>query len=202
MSKADRQKWDKRYREGSYADRTHPTALLADWLPRLADRGPRGRALDVACGAGRNALFLAEAGYEVTAIDISEAGLARAKRTAEERGLEIGWILTDLESSEAATGLPEGLFDLVVMVRYVNMPLIPVLASRLSKHGYVVCEEHLETDQDVIGPKNPAYRLKPGELLNATSELDVKFYREGIVEDPDSRTAALAQLVACRGTRD
>jgi SAM-dependent methyltransferase len=202
VSEADRQKWDKRYREGSYGDRTHPTDLLADWLPRLADGEPGGRALDVACGAGRNALFLAEVGYNVTAIDISNIALERAGQTARELGLKIDWILADLELGQAATGLPQGPFDLVVMIRYVNMLLIPVLASRLSDQGYLVCEEHLETDQEVIGPKNPAYRLKPDELLNAASGLEVQFYQEGMVEDPDGRKAALAQLVACRGTGD
>ena len=61
MSHADRDKWDKRYREGSYGTRTYPSELLAEWLPQLQ----KGRALDVACGAGRNALYLAAAGYVV-----------------------------------------------------------------------------------------------------------------------------------------
>ncbi len=85
MSDADRDKWDARYRQGSYRARTHPTELLAEWLPRL----PRGRALDVACGAGRNALYLAEAGYEVDAIDISSVALDRLREAAQTRGVEV-----------------------------------------------------------------------------------------------------------------
>ena len=65
MTQAERDKWNERYRGGSYEGRDHPTALLAEWAPRL----PPGRALDVACGAGRNALFLARAGYSVDAVD-------------------------------------------------------------------------------------------------------------------------------------
>ncbi|HWM27888.1 MAG TPA: hypothetical protein VNQ14_05490, partial [Woeseiaceae bacterium] len=67
MSETDRLKWDERYRCGSYGGREHPTALLAEWDPRL----PHGRVLDVACGAGRNSLFLAATGRQVDAIDIS-----------------------------------------------------------------------------------------------------------------------------------
>ncbi len=92
MSEADRDKWDTRYRQGSYQARTHPTELLAEWLPQL----PRGRALDVACGAGRNALYLAEAGYEVEAIDISRVALERLRETARARGLDVTCIETDL----------------------------------------------------------------------------------------------------------
>ena len=195
MSHTDRLKWDERYRAGSYAARIHPTQLLAE---RLADL-PRGRALDVACGAGRNALFLAEAGYEVDAVDVSSVGLERGARTAAERGLAINWIEADLEPAAAATVLPESNYDLIVMVRYVNMPLIPVLAQRLGDGGCFVCEQHLKTSRDVVGPKNPAYRLAPNEMLAAAGDLRVLFYREGIVEDPDGRAAALAQLIACQG---
>lgn len=195
MSHADRLKWDERYRAGSYAARPHPTQLLAD---RLADL-PRGRALDVACGAGRNALFLAAAGYEVDAMDVSSAGLERGARTAAERGLTVNWIEADLELAPPAAAFAKSHYDLIVMVRYVNMPLIPTLAERLADAGCLVCEQHLKTTRDVIGPKNPAYRLAPNELLAAAGDLRVLFYREGIVEDPDRRPAALAQLIACRG---
>jgi tellurite methyltransferase len=196
MSHADRQKWDERYRDGAYTERDYPSVLLSDWLPGLLPAEVPGRALDVGCGAGRNALFLAESGFNVTAIDISEEALVRAKQSAEERNLEIDWVCADLESTAAADNLPEGPFDLVIMVRYVNLPLIPILAERLSDGGHFLCEEHLQTSEDVIGPENPAYRLKPNELLSAVTSLEVPLYNEGIVEDPDGRRVALARLIA------
>ncbi len=192
MSEADRDKWDKRYREGSYQARTHPTELLAEWLPRL----PRGRALDVACGGGRNALYLAEAGYEVDAIDISSVALDRLRETAQARGLEVTCIEADLESAE----LPDQRYDLIVMARYTNASLIPRLIGLLRDGGHFLCEVHLATDHDVIGPSDPAFRMAPNELLKLEAELRVLFYREAIVEDPDGRQSALAQLVACRGS--
>src|SRR3970282_2133468 len=63
MSQAERLRWDERYRTGAYTDRKHPTALLAEWVSQLA----QGRALDVACGAGRNSLYLAANGWGVDA---------------------------------------------------------------------------------------------------------------------------------------
>ena len=192
MSRAERDKWDERYRSGAYAERTHPTALLADWL----DRSPRGRALDVACGAGRNALFLAARGLAVDAIDVSAAGLERGRAAAERFGLAIGWHCADLE--EQPDALPRGPFDLVVWVRYVNAALWPPLVERLAPGGHVLVEQHLETTEEVVGPSGSRFRLAPRELERAAAGLGVVHYHEGLVVDPDGRTAALAQLIARR----
>ena len=192
MSRAERDKWDARYRAGAYAERPHPTALLADWLDRL----PRGRALDVACGAGRNALFLAAAGYAVDAVDISSAGLERGRATAAERGVDATWHCVDLE--ERPDALPRGPYDLVVWVRYVNAALWPVVVSRLARGGHVLVEQHLVTSADVVGPTSAAFRLAPGDLARAAADLVAVYAREGLVVDPDGRTAAVAQLIAHR----
>ncbi len=192
MSRAERDKWDARYRAGAYSERAHPTALLADWL----DRSPRGRALDVACGAGRNAVFLASAGYAVDAVDISSAGLERGRATAEQRGVDVGWHCADLEELPGA--LPRGPYDLVVWVRYVNASLWPEIVSRLAPGGHVLVEQHLVTSAEVVGPTSAAFRLAPGELGRAATGLVPVYAREGLVVDPDGRTAALAQLIARR----
>ncbi len=94
MSKQDRIKWNQRYAEGSY-HKNNPVTLVEEWLPRL----PVGRALDVACGAGRNSLLLAQAGYQVDAIDISSEGLNQARQNAENQGLSINWIEQDLDQA-------------------------------------------------------------------------------------------------------
>lgn len=190
MSQADRDKWDKRYSEGSYGTRTHPTELLAEWLPQL----PNGRALDVACGAGRNSLFLAAAGYEVDALDISNVALQQLKISAHARGLEVSCIKADLDFDP----LPLHRYDLIVLVRYTSAALITRLLPLLTEGGCFVCEEHLVTDADVIGPSTAAFRVAPGELRQLTAELTVLFYSEGIIEDPDGRHAALARIVARR----
>jgi SAM-dependent methyltransferase len=192
VSRAERDKWDERYRSGAYAERTHPTAMLAEWL----DRSPRGRALDVACGAGRNALFLAAHGYAVDAIDVSAAGLERGRASADRLGLAIDWHCADLE--ERPDSLPRGPFDLVVWVRYVNAALWPPLVERLAPGGHVLVEQHLETTAEVIGPSGSRFRLASHELERAAGGLRVVHYHEGLVVDPDGRTAALAQLIARR----
>lgn len=191
MSAAERDKWDERYRGGAYEQRTHPTALLAEWLPRLA----RGAALDIACGAGRNALFLAANGFHVDALDISAVGLERGLCAAAERQLAIRWLCADLDEQPETT-LPTGPYDLIVWVRYIHRGLMPHVVGLLRAGGVLLCEQHLATDTDVAGPTSATFRLQPGELLRAASGLQVLQQHEGIVTDPDGRTVALAQLVA------
>lgn len=193
MSDAERDKWNERYRSGAYEGRDHPTALLTQWAPQL----PPGRALDVACGAGRNALFLAAAGHEVDAFDISSIGLTRGRAAADARRLHVQWLEADLESA-AGRALLHDRYDLIVWVRYINPDLMPHLLSRLSERGHLLCEQHLVTTQDVVGPRTPAFRLQAGELLRAAAGLQILHYAEGLVTDPDGRAAALAQLVGRR----
>lgn len=190
MSAAERDKWDARYRDGAYEGRTHPTALLAEWLPRL----PRGRALDVACGAGRNALHLAANGYTVTALDISSVALERGRRSAEERGLVVDWLCADLDEDPEAA-LPLGPFDLIVWVRYVHRGLMPHLVARLAAGGALLCEQHLASDAPVAGPTSTGFRLGPGELRSSADGLRVEHLFEGLTVDPDGRSVALAQLI-------
>jgi len=198
MSETDRLKWDERYRCGSYGGREHPTALLAEWEPRL----PHGRVLDVACGAGRNSLFLAATGRQVDAIDISAVGLEQGRAAAERRGLDIRWIETDLEAGESDV-LPPERYALIVLVRYVNPQLLGRLFERLEYGGVLLCEQHVDSAEDVIGPQNPAFRLRHNDLLRdamrvAAADGRLLYYREGVVTDPDGRLAALSQLVMCR----
>ena len=193
MSAAERDKWDARYRDGAYENRTHATALLAAWLPRL----PLGAALDVACGAGRNALHLAAHGFAVTALDISAVALERGRREAAARSLAIEWSCADLDD-EPDRVLPPGPFELIVWVRYVHRGLMPYLLARLASGGTLLCEQHLATTVAVAGPTSAAFRLAPGELVRAAPALDVLHAYEGLVVDPDGREVALAQLVAKR----
>ena len=191
-------KWERRYREGAYAERTHPTALLVEWL----DIVPDGPALDVACGAGRNALYLASLGRAVDGVDISPTALARAARAAAERHLNARFIEADLEQ-DPDRALPEGPYALILVVRYVHRGILPALLRRLVLGGVLIVEEHLDWPEPVVGPSNPAFRMRPNELLRLALDaggtgVEVRYYREGLVTDPDGRPAALAQLVLAK----
>ena len=105
----------------------HPSPLLAAWTDRL----PRGRALDVACGLGRNAIHLAANGYAVDAMDISGVALAKARERASAAGVEVNWIEADLEQPDIARGA----YDVIVVARFLDRPLIPRLIDALRPGG-------------------------------------------------------------------
>jgi hypothetical protein len=94
--------------------------------------------------------------------------------------------------------LPRGPYDVVVWVRYVNAALWPTVISRLAQGGHVLVEQHLVTSADVVGPTSAAFRLAPGDLARAAAGLVTVYEHEGLIVDPDGRSAAVAQLIARR----
>ena len=192
MSDTDRERWNARYASGEYAARTYPSPLLATWIDRL----PRGRALDVACGLGRNAIHLAANGYGVDAMDISGVALAKARERAVAAGVAVNWIEADLERPDIARDA----YDVIVVARFLDRPLIPRLVDALRPGGHVVYDHHYITSADVGGPASRRFRARPNELLERFRALRVLSYEEGIVADPDGRRMALARLVACKGS--
>ena len=189
MSMADRRKWDARYRAGAYQTRLHPSAFLEEsesLLPR------RGRALDLACGTGRNALFLARRGMTVDAVDISGVALAQARERA--GGLPVHWLEADLDAGFE----PCERYDVIVNIRFVNLALVRSLVPALRPRGVLLVEQHLRTEAAVAGPRNAAFRVAPGALQAVSTALVVVRTEEGLFKDPDGTTVALARLVAQR----
>lgn len=188
----ERTAWNRRYAEGEYVPRSAPAPFLEEWLGRI----PPGRALDVACGTGRNALRLAEAGFDVDAVDISEVAIARAEATAAERNLPVRWHVSAMDDFVIARGA----YQLITVIRYRNRSLWPRLAEGLAPDGWILVEHHLKSPLDVAGPSTPEFRLDPGELLEAFGALRIVWYAETVeAAEPDSGRYALARLVACSG---
>ena len=191
MSETDRERWNGRYAAGEYAGRSWPSDFLKESLDRL----PRGRALDLACGLGRNARFLAENGWQVDAVDVSDVALGKAEALAPDA--DIRWIARDLERGFT----PPAHYDLVVNICYVNLPLLAGIRAALRPGGALLVEQHLalpELPDDVVGPRNPRFRVEPGALQSVAKGLRVDVDEEGLLQDPDGETAALARLLAFR----
>ena len=196
LSQADRDKWNARYLAGAYEARTHPSALLERWSGSLHATGPSPRAIDLACGSGRNTLFLARRGWRVDAVDISSVALERLRAAADAENLPVNCVERDLEpASSALDGFAQRHYHLALSMRYTDMPLVETLPRLLAPGGYLIAEMHLRTDTAVAGPRSPGFRVAAGELRKAGAALEPLYYREGLVTDPDGRTVALAQLV-------
>jgi SAM-dependent methyltransferase len=197
LSQDERSAWDRRYAQGEYTPRTSPSPFFVQWLPEVARTRPTGtaRALDVATGAGRHALHLAEAGYAVDAVDISQVAVGLGEAAALKRGVRVNWLCTDLDEFQ-----PEPGYHLITVFRYRNLALWPLLADALADGGWVLVEHHLRTTADVDGPPNDEFRVAPGELLRAFGSLRVMHYSEQIeVGDRPDTMHAVVRMAACRG---
>ena len=190
-----RRRWNHRYRErGIDAFARGPSPWLAEHRALLA-RAPGRRALDIACGDGRNAGYLAsELGFEVDAVDVSDVAVDALRAAAAARGLTVTATRVDLE----AAGLPAGRYDLIVSINYLQRDLFVPIAQALTPGGLLVFETFTRPDLDDLGNQVEApFLLDPGELRAAFAELEVISHREAVVEHGRG-TRAVAGLVARR----
>lgn len=161
------------------------TSFLVDNIALL----PRGRALDVAMGNGRNSVYLAQMGFDVEGIDISPERVANALALAERKGVTINARVTDLENSYR---IEHNVYDVIICINYLYRPLIPQIKDGLKRGGMVVYETYL-IDQSQWGqPKNPEHLLKHNELLELFRDFRCLRYREGVIQPKH----AVASIVA------
>jgi len=189
-----RDRWNERYAQ---ADREWLPETPAEWLvEHEALLTGSGRALDVACGDGRNALYLAQLGYMVDAIDVSDVAIGAVRATVEARGLTmtIAPRVVDLEREP----LPAGPYDVIVMLNFLQRDLFAPAAQALAPGGLLLFETLDRSHVDELGHSfNPAYLVEPGELLSAFDGLEVVDHREGVAQRSGS-PRGVAGVVARR----
>ncbi|MFB6169921.1 MAG: class I SAM-dependent methyltransferase [Haloarculaceae archaeon] len=192
MTERDRERWDERYREGFGAS-SAPSGLLTAYVDDL----PRGRALDVATGTGRNARFLAGRGYEVDAVDISRVALTEARARAAEQGVSVDWVQADLDDFE----FPRGVYDVVSVSFYYLPERLPDLAAALADGGVLAYEHAVKSAEPVDRGPSARYRYDSNELLDAARDhgLTVLYYEE-VTEETEGGRAATARLLARNST--
>jgi SAM-dependent methyltransferase len=152
------------------------------------------RAMDVACGTGRDAVYLALNGYDVLAVDLLPDALDRAADLARRSGVVITTLVMDVESGPM---LPPGPFDLVTVFRFLHRPLFPLLRDAVAPGGYLVYETFHERNLATgSGPRNPAHLLGSGELLSAFSGFESLICRDPIERDGRFFSSLLARRYA------
>jgi SAM-dependent methyltransferase len=149
-------------------------------LPREGADGGRPRALDVACGSGRHALWLAAAGFDVRAVDRDAGAVDSLGREARRLELTVATSVEDLEHDGAALGWEQ--YDLIVVFRYLHRPLFPKIRDALRPSGVLVYETFTTAQAARGQPSNPAFLLRPGELADLVAPLRVLRQREGDFE--------------------
>ncbi len=185
----DRQRWDERFGRTAFALGKEPNPFLKKQIRLL----PKGKALDIATGEGRNAVFLAQHGFEVDAVDISEKGLRKARQLAREKGVRINTFAADLDQFQ----IQKERYDLITDFYFLKRRLIPRIKKGLKKGGRVIFETYILDHRKLRtgGPKQVKYFLKQNELIKLFENFRIVFYREGVFRE-GGRRKAVASLIA------
>lgn len=182
-STQDQERWNRKYGTQDYIFGKEPIAFLKDHVELL----PKGKVLDLAMGEGRNGVFLATKGFDVTGLDISEEGLKKAQRLAAEQGVTIKTQVVDLQRHH----LPTAAFDVILCTYYLQRDLFPQMIAALKPGGMIIVETYT-IDHRKYRPRFPKpYLLRPNELLHLLDDLLVIRYQ--LVDDG---TAAYASILA------
>jgi tellurite methyltransferase len=181
--------WDKKYSEGSHGSLQPDPFLVTAYEEFLSAASP-GLALDVAGGVGRHAIWLAQRGWRVKLVDISEVGVKQAEENAKQTGTasSIAIEVRDL-NSEQDMGREQ--YDLVVVFFFLQRELFPALAAAIKPGGLLIYKTYTSEQKNFAGgPSHPMFLLQPNELLHAFPSLRVLHYHETIQE------RGVAELVA------
>ncbi len=180
MSADDKARWNEKYTHRSHSWET-PDDFLSEAYGRFLAGTTPGRALDVAGGAGRHSLWLAQRGWQVDLVDVSDVGAALARQKANSAGVTIHTRVLDLgETASADLGTEQ--YDLIVIFFFLRRQLFPAILSALRPGGGLIYKTYtiaqLRFDK---GPRDAEFLLEPDELRQAFSQMEILHYREAVV---------------------
>ncbi len=178
---ADKERWNKRHVEKPMRQRVEP--LIEKYIEEVQV----GKALDIACGIGRNTHFLEEKGFVVDAVDISDYALSQVKNIETIKKFEVDLDTYNLESNS---------YDLIVNINYLSRRLFPQIKEALRGGGTLIFETFIIAHGEFTQPENPEFLLRKNELLHAFIGLDIIFYEERSDVNLRGENTRVASLVA------
>ncbi len=179
----NKQQWEDHYRGADSGSPQGPDELLAGNPALLTG----GLALDVACGSGRNALYLAECGYRVIAVDRSPAAVRLARGRARSKGLQLEAAAADMLDVRFG----DERFDLIANFYFLERDLIPRIKQGLKTGGLVFFETFTSHGIPRDDPRYRKFLIDPNELLTMFSDFFIFFYFERV-----KREKAVASMIA------
>jgi tellurite methyltransferase len=182
----DKVDWDKKFSKSEYIFGKSPATFLAKNYKFIR---PKSKILDMGMGEGRNAVFLATKGHEVTGIDISSVAVRKAKLLAREYGVRINALSSDLSKYEFEANS----FDAIIVYYYVDRELNKKIQSWLKPGGILIYEAHTMNQRKIKGYEhhNKNYLLKPGELLSMFPNMRVLKYEEPLHAKNEFRASGI-----------
>ncbi len=175
MAKADRTKWDARYSQEA------PSADVSPWLEAWFENADEhivptsGRVLDVAGGGGRNALWFARRGFDVTLVDISPVAIELAEQRAKEAGVKLTTLVMDLENEP----LPDGPWEVILQMHYLDRALFAQYQQILGSSGLLFIEHPTRTNLVRHEKPSAKFLLEDGELPELCHEFVIVSHGEG-----------------------
>ena len=195
MERDEKTLWNQKYGERSHTSLEPDPFLISGYSEFIGESTP-GSALDVAGGTGRHTLWLAERGWNVTLVDVSEVGIDLARRNlaqlhSKEQISAVEFKVLDLERIR---DLGHEQYDLVLVFFYLQRELFPALISALRPRGFLIYKTYtIDQQRFPGGPSHPMHMLQPNELLRAFSALRILYYHENL------RQKGVAELLARKG---
>jgi SAM-dependent methyltransferase len=195
----ERERWNHKYREEPTAWTSTPDPFLVHAfseyiLPLYPDSG---KALDWAGGAGRHAIWLAKQGWEVTLMDISDAGIEQARQGTGPLASQLHFVVDDLTRFKASHSPVDHGFEVVMVFFYLERRSFAELLEAIRPGGLLIYKTYTSMQAKLGGPKNPAHLLEPGELRRLAVGLRELYYRE---EAAEKATAELVAQKVATGT--
>ncbi len=190
MAQEDQIKWDRKYLDNAALLMPRkPSAILQEYIGLTPDK----KALDIACGTGRNTLYLAENGFEVDALDISAVALQELSQHMK-KVTDIDKIHTQLVDLEEYDP-PKSAYGLIIQSNFLIRPLVYRLSEALVKNGIMIIDTYMLHEENEKKPSNPEFYLKPGELKEFFGDgheiLDYREYWNGCEETKKMRKQAI-----------
>ncbi len=171
-----------------YENSREPAQFLVENVELL----PKGRALDVAMGSGRNAIYLAKMGFDVEGVDVSPEAINTALESVRKAGVTIRAQVADLEGNYY---IEKDAYNVIICFNYLQRSLVPQIKDGLRKGGMVVYQTFIVNQAKFGKPNNPDYLLKHNELLNMFRDFRCLRYREGILDGRKAIASIIAQKV-------
>jgi 2-polyprenyl-3-methyl-5-hydroxy-6-metoxy-1,4-benzoquinol methylase len=189
MSFTDEEKWDRIYQTKDHTNKQAAQILIENQhlLPES------GKALDLACGLGANALLLAKHDLETHAWDISKEAITKLDQKAEKLNINLITEVRDVINNPPA----QNAFDVIVVIHFLERQIIKCLIKALRKNGLIFYQTFTKDKVSDTGPKNLDYLLDKNELLTLFKDFNILVYREeGSVGDKNKGLRNEAMLIA------
>jgi len=188
VAESDADKWNARYANAESTD-TEPIPFLCEHITGLGT----GRALVLAAGRGKNAVYLAEQGFEVTALDVSSVGLLLCAALAESRGVPLTTLCADLDNHD----LGESQYDLITKFYFYEPTLFPLIRAALRPGGHFIFQTFSKNHANVgtFGPRNPAYLSDRKTVRSAFQSDDILMCEEVTLSEDDDTESVIQMLV-------